>query len=189
METTIDLGGDLWQIADPSDTQDEDHSAVPRVPGHYLWLRRNPGERLHVGAGNLWKGPAEQMVLYVGRTKDLRDRLHRYSSIHYKREDPVLHALFDRVVAPKLSDKDLRLIVCGRLAPTLAQMWIRDHVVFGWMPWEGPGLHGRESALRVALRPVFNSDGRWTRYEQTWHELHDLTLPIEPYDPFSPYDS
>jgi len=168
----IQLGGMDWVLADPFDTQERDFTDVPDEAGLYLWLRRatpgmNPG--------------ATDDVLYVGKSKNLRDRLHRYSAIKYSREEPVLRALFDRVIAPRLECEQLRQVIVERTAPGLAQMWVRDHVVFGWTRWDESNLSTTENQLRSELRPWFNGiEKKWTRYNSTGHEHHDLTLPILP---------
>ena len=170
--TSVDLGGFAWTLADPYDTQAVDDLQVPPSRGIYLWLRRaRPG----MGPG------ATEDVLYVGRSKNLRERLHLYSAVTYKKEEPVLRAVFDRVIAPHLGPEQLKRAVVDRTAPGLAQMWVRDHVVFAWMLWDQSGIGSLENQLRGTLRPWFNGiDKQWTKYETTCHEDHDLTLPILP---------
>lgn len=172
MNERLHLAGFDWTLADPFDTQDKAHDGLPSEPGLYLWLQRSePGPDTR----------PTRRVLYAGKSKNLRARLHGYSATKYAREDPVLRALFDRVLAPRLSDRDLRMVIEGRLAPGLTQMWIRDHVYFAWttLPYEETA----RAELRVIneCSPTFNpTGGGWTSYETTWHELHDLTLPITP---------
>lgn len=168
----IDFGGYDWTLADPFETQDRDHDSVPDSSGLYLWLQRD-----EPGPG----GRPIRRVLYAGKTGNLRSRLHGYSSIKYGREDPVLRALFDRVIAPGLSDRDLRMVIQGRLAPGVAQMWVRDHVWFAWVVMPREVTSAAERQLIADCTPLFNPAGAgWARYEMTWHELHDLTLPITP---------
>lgn len=169
---SIEIASSRWWLVDPFATQDRGFTGVPAAPGLYLWLCRDrPGP----------DGVATERVLYAGKASDLRKRLHGYSSVTYPREDPVLRALFDRVVAPGLSDRDLRDVVESRRAPGLAQMWIRDHVWFAWQEREKESLSAGERELIAELRPQFNAPGSgWTRYESTGHGDHDLTLPIVP---------
>jgi hypothetical protein len=168
----LDLGGQTWRLADPFLTQEPTFDGVPATSGLYLWLKRDrPGP----------DGRATDCVLYAGRSSDLRRRLRGYSSLRYRREDPVLRALFDRIIAPRLSDGDLRAVVEQRRVPGLTQMWVRDQVVFAWLPAEKAGLSALEKRVIADLRPQFNPIGAgWTRYEGTEHHDHDLTLPIVP---------
>ena len=168
----VDIGGYAWSLADPFQTQEPSHLGVPAEAGLYLWLQREqPGP----------DGAATRRVLYAGKTSNLRTRLHGYSGTKYGREDPVLRALFDRVIAPGLADRDLRMVVEGRLAPGLTQMWVRDHVWFAWVVLPPDEVASAERLLIAECTPVFNpAGGGWTRYESTGHEMHDLTLPIVP---------
>jgi hypothetical protein len=126
-------------------------------------------------------GTAAVPLLYAGKVSDLRKRLHGYSLVTYTREDPVLRALFDRVVAPGLSDRDPREVIESRRSPGLAQMWVRDHVWFAWQECEKDGHSARERTLIAQLQPQFDAPGSgWTRYESTGHGDHDLILPIVP---------
>jgi hypothetical protein len=167
-----ELGGFTWTLADPFDTQERDFTDVPDKIGLYLWLRRatpgmNPG--------------ATDDVLYVGKSKRLRDRLHRYSATKFSREEPVLRALFDRVIAPCLDPEQLRQLIVERKAPGIAQMWVRDHVVFAWTLWDQPKLGTVENQLRSELRPWFNGmDAKWTKYNSTTDADQSLTRSICP---------
>lgn len=173
----ITLADTRWELANPTDTQLPGCTHVPSVPGLYLWLRNDsPGPGM---------APTTD-VLYVGQTKDLAGRLHRYSTTTYTREDPVLHSLFDRVIAPNLPARAVKDIVVNRAGPLVAQMWIRDHVVFAWTRWDGPGRIAEENRLRAVLAPWFNSSKDWTRYGSTSHEVHDITLPLAPRPIWSP---
>lgn len=132
-------------------------------------------------------GRATNRVLYVGRAKNIGYRLWQYSESakQYRKEDAVIRSVSDRIVAPALSDEDLRAAVESRTSSDLAQMWVRDHVVFAWQPWEqGHRVltrQGRESQLKRELDPTLNWIGSaWTQYERTEHGHHDLTFPTPP---------
>lgn len=169
---TVEIGNLVWRLADPFETQERTCTIVPSERGLYLWLRRSePG----------FVPGATDDVLYVGRSKNLRARLHQYSSSDYTKEDAVLRSVFDRIIAPELDPLRLQSVVVDRLAPGLAQMWVRDHVVFAWTTWHEDGIGTAENRLRADLRPWFNSvKSSWTRYESPEHHHHDLTIPIEP---------
>lgn len=168
----VELGGMEWQYADPFETQYPYFAEVIDGPGLYLWLRRaKPGPYPE----------ATDDVLYVGQSTNVQNRLLRYSSVSYTREDPVIHAVFDHQIAPRLSPERVKELVICRRSTGIATMWIRDHVVFAWAPWPGPGRIAQENFLRGVLLPWFNSKGNnWTGYASTEHSDHDFTLPLTP---------
>ncbi len=186
-----------WQTADPFDTQSTEYTEVPTVPGLYVWMRRRQ------------PGPFPEQsdeVLFVGSSKNLRRRLHSFSS-GTAVADTTLQRLFDLVIAPAVTPERLQAVVTARRAMPITQMWVRDHVVFRYAPLarisdnfaivhtggffdlssdEKPpqGANARlkwaeETAIQL-LGPTFNSNERWWAKGPTWHEDHDITLPITP---------
>ncbi|MCB0977473.1 MAG: hypothetical protein KDB02_08440 [Acidimicrobiales bacterium] len=177
-----------WRFADPFETQSKDFHAVPKEPGAFLWMRR------------LEPGPSAEIsrdVLLAGSTRNLRRRLYEFSSGRTA-NDVTLQRLFEVVIAPALRAEVLQDLVVNRRSLPIAQMWVRDHVVFAFAPLSdfSPELHDLEHfgrppdtatvladlayGLVALLQPWFNTTPAWTALGDTWHECHDITLPILP---------
>ncbi len=180
---TFEIAGETWRLADSCDTRDPETMPIPdETAGVYLWL-----QRAEPGPG----GRATDRVLYVGQSKNIANRLLQYTedAKPYRKEDAVIRSVFDRIIAPTLREQGrgdaVVDAVIDRTSSDLAQMWVRDHVVFAWQPWEkgyrGLTRHGREKELKLELEPMLNWTGSaWTQYERTEHIHHDLTSPIPP---------
>jgi hypothetical protein len=191
-----------WAFADPFETQSKEWAPVPSEPGGFVWMRRRePGSGPEIG----------QDVLFTGSTRNLRRRLHDFSSGRTA-SDVTLQRLFEVVIAPALRPEVLQQIVVSRRSLPIARMWVRDHVVFafasayqfvpeeigaslfdptgsptdhpvGSTPSLGSVLTGISSGLKERLQPWLNNNPAWTALGDTWHEDHDITLPILPSPP------
>ena len=185
---TVQLAGETWGLADPLETQNGSDVRVPAGPALYLWLRREtPGPF----------SAATQDVLFVGKSKNLRRRLRQLTS-GVARADVALQAVFDFQIAPRLDGERLKQVVVDRRALPLAQMWIRDHVMFAWLSWSDErsrtsdeilcvdGIRGAvsmrdaERMLVSELRPLLAVQEVWAQHGTTEHQDHDLTLPLIP---------
>jgi hypothetical protein len=167
----ITIANKEWWLADPYDTQNCSDERVPRGPGVFLWLRR--AEPL--------APTATGDVLFVGETANLANRLRQFSD-GFPHADATLQCVFDLVIAPRLEDRLVKDLVVGRKALAIAQMWIRDHVVFAWTPWLGSDRRARALALKREVSPLLEGYEGWNRFEGTDHEDHDITLPLVPED-------
>lgn len=143
-----------WYIASSADVTN-DSTAVPAAPGHYLWISNDSISELP---------ETEPKVLYVGQSSNLNGRLTDYCGYSYRREDPVLRALFERVIAPELPPDVLKVLVVERKAPATAQEWIRHQVTFAWSQWDCPGRGKEENRLKKVLQPEFNASAGWTSF-------------------------
>ncbi len=150
----LELANRKWEIASSIDVADGSLE-VPTSSGHYLWISND----------SISKHPkTEPKVLYVGQSSNLNGRLTGYCGHSYKREDPVLRALFERVIAPELPPDVLKAVVVERKSPAKAQEWIRHQVTFAWSQWDGPGRGKEENRLKNVLQPEFNASAGWTAY-------------------------
>lgn len=184
-----------WQFADPFDTQTKDCKVVPKEPGAFLWMRRRePGPY----------AARTDDVLFVGTSRNLRSRLYSLSSITAG-PDTTLQRVFDVIIAPAVRADLLKQIIVERKSLPIAQMWIRDHVVFGFAPLQaflpyfdpesfefnpiGPPPNPTAALTHIAhtlvniLQPWLNTNPTWTALGDTSHEDHDITLPITPRPP------
>ncbi len=150
----LDLANRKWSIVSSIDVADCRHE-VPTSSGHYLWISNGSISGLPL---------AEPKVLYVGESSNLSGRLVGYCGYSYKREDSVLRALFERVIAPELSPDVLKAVVVDRKSPALAQDWIRKQVTFAWSLWDGPGRRKEENRLKKIFQPEFNAAAGWTSF-------------------------
>jgi hypothetical protein len=150
----LGLANRKWDIASSVDVAN-DPLEVRAAPGHYLWILND----------SISKHPkTEPKVLYVGQSSNLNGRLTGYCGYSYKREDPVLRALFERVIAPELPPDVLKALVVDRKSPAKAQEWIRHQVTFAWSQWDDPGRGKEENRLKKVLQPEFNGSAGWTSF-------------------------
>lgn len=150
----LDLANRKWDIASSIDVADGSLE-VRAAPGHYLWISND----------SISEHPkTEPKVLYVGQSSNLNGRLTGYCGYSYRREDPVLRALFERVIAPELPPDVLKDVVVDRKSPERAQEWIRQQVSFAWSKWDGPGRGKEENRLKKFLQPEFNVSAGWTSF-------------------------
>ncbi len=150
----LGLANRKWEIASSIDVADGSLE-VRAVPGHYLWISNESISELPKN---------EPRVLYVGQSSNLNGRLTGYCGYSYRREDPVLRALFERVIAPELPPDVLKNVVVDRKSPATAQEWIRHQVSFAWSQWDGTGRGKEENRLKKFLQPEFNGLAGWTSF-------------------------
>ena len=150
----LELANRKWEITSSVDVADGSLE-VRAVPGHYLWISNDSISELP---------KTEPRVLYVGQSSNLNGRLTGYCGYSYRREDPVLRALFERVIAPELPPDVLKNVVVDRKSPAKAQEWIRHQVTFAWSQWDGPGRGKEENRLKKVLQPEFNGSAGWTSF-------------------------
>lgn len=185
-----------WRIVDPFETQSKDFAGVPSVEGAYMWLRSEEPPF----------GSATRDVLLTGVSRNLRRRLYQLSrSDEATATDSVVQRVFDVVVAPAVRPEVLQDLVRERRSSGIARMWIRDHVMFAfaelpepstnrepdeglihfddWTPGPAKSLGDLESVMIGTFLPWFNTNPRWNAVGETWHEHHDITLPIRPAPP------
>jgi hypothetical protein len=168
----LDLANRKWAIVSSIDVADCRHE-VPTSSGHYLWISN----------GSISELPeTEPKVLYVGQSSNLKGRLTDYCGYSYKREDPVLRALFERVIAPELPPDVLKAVVVDRKSPAKAQEWIRHQVTFGWSQWDDPGRGKEENRLKKVLQPEFNGSAGWTSFGALSPEQRSVVSAVQELD-------
>ena len=181
-----------WHLVDPFETQDKDFAGVPPTQGVYVWLRRDDPPF----------GAATRDALFVDVTRNLRRRLFQLSrSDVTAATDGVVQRVFEVVVAPAVQADLLQRLVQERRSSGIARMWIRDHVVFAfaehsdapaerepdgadldlddWSSGAAQSLADLERAVANRLQPWLNRNPKWNSVGETWHEHHDITLPIQ----------
>lgn len=185
-----------WRIVDPFETQSKDFAGVPSAEGAYMWLRSEEPPF----------GSATRDVLLTGVSRNLRRRLYQLSrSDEATATDSVVQRVFDVVVAPAVRPDVLQDLVRERRSSGIARMWIRDHVVFAFAELPATttsresdedqllfddsfagavtSLVDLESNLIGTFLPWLNTSPKWNSVGETWHEHHDITLPIRPAPP------
>jgi hypothetical protein len=105
----------------------------------------------------------------------------------------------------------LKQIIVERRSLPIAQMWIRDHIIFAFAPLQaflpnfdsesfefdpigpppnaGAALTRIEHTLVEILQPWLNTSPTWAKLGGTCHEDHDITMPITPRAPLHQWAS